>query len=242
MPVELRSTGIAGLDKLMHGGIPADGLTLVLGDTGSGKSLLAHQYLWEGVRRKEPSVCVLTETHREALSRSMKDFGWDIAGYEGKSLRIIEAFTWSFPDLLAQIEADNREFTLSTLDLDKLMLLITQACDQVGTAGRLVFDGLSDLFILLGDDRKVLRLMRRVEVYTAGVKYGAIITLDPQTQGEIATRAAMHLADGVIEMRLREGEGREGLRREIRVRSMPQAHDSSWHPFTIGSQGLQVAP
>jgi len=240
--MELRSTGIAGLDKLMHGGIPADGLTLVLGDTGSGKSLLAHQYLWEGIRHNEPSICILTETHREALNRSMKDFGWDITGSEGKNLRVIEGFTWSFPDLLAQIEADSREFTLSTLDLDKLMLLITQACDQVGPAGRLVFDGLSDLFILLADDRKVLRLMRRVEVYTAGVKYGAIITLDPLTQGEIATRAAMHLADGIIEIRLREGEGREGLKREIRVRSMPQAHDSSWHPFTIGGQGLQVVP
>jgi circadian clock protein KaiC len=240
--MELRTTGIAGLDKLLHGGVPADGLTLVLGDTGSGKSLVAHQYLWEGIRRNEPSVCVLMETHREALSRSMKDFGWDIANHEGKTLRVIEGFTWSFPDLLAQIEQENREFTLSTLDLDKLMLLITQACDQVGPGGRLVFDGLSDLFILLGDDRKVLRLLRRVEVYTAGVKYGAMVTLDPQTQGEVATRAAMHLADGIIEMRLREGEGHEGLRREIRVRSMPQAHESSWHPLSIGAQGLQVGP
>jgi circadian clock protein KaiC len=240
--MELRSTGITGLDKLLHGGVPADGLTLVLGDTGSGKSLLAHQYLWEGMQHEEPSVCVLTETHREALNRSMKDFGWDMASHEGKNLRVIEGFTWSFPDLLAQIELNNREFTLSTLDLDKLMLLITQACDQLGPGGRLVFDGLSDLFILLGDDRKVLRLLRRVEVYTAGVKYGAMATLDPLTQGEVATRAAMHLADGIIEIRLREGEGREGLRREIRVRSMPQAHESSWHLLAIGAQGLQVTP
>ena len=74
--MELRSTGIKGLDKLLRGGVPEDGLTLLLGDAGTGKSLLAYQFLWEGVHKEENSVFILTETHREAITRLFKDLDW----------------------------------------------------------------------------------------------------------------------------------------------------------------------
>jgi len=50
----------------------------------------------------------------------------------------------------------------------------------------------------------------------------------------------MHIADGIIEIRLREGKADEGLQREIRVRAMPQGHDSAWHPLNITPKGLVI--
>lgn len=238
--MELRSTGISGLDKLLRGGVPADGLTLLIGDAGTGKSLLAHQFLWEGVHKEENSVFILTETHREAITRLFKDFNWDITKYEGKNLRIIEGFTFSYPDFLSKIEEEDREFTLSALNLDKLIHLLTTASIQLGENGRCIVDSISDLFILLGNDIRVLRFLRRAKVFLAGENYSTIMTLDPHTQGTVATRAAMHIADGIIEIRLREGEADEGLQREIRVRAMPQGHDSAWHPLNITPKGLVV--
>lgn len=240
LEMELRSTGLAGLDTLLNGGVPGDGLTLLLGDAGSGKSLLARQFLWEGVHKDESSVCILTETHREALYRSMLEFKWDITPFEGKNLRIVEGFTFSYPDFLAKLSESDREFTLTALNLDKLIHLITTATIQLGENGRCIIDGLSDLFILLGDDRRVFRFLRRIKVFLAGERYSTIITLDPQTQGNVATRAAMHIADGIIEIRLREGAKEEGLQREIRVRAMPQGHNSLWHPLNIIKTGLEV--
>ncbi len=238
--MELRNTGIKGLDKLLRGGVPADSLTLLLGDAGTGKSLLARQFLWEGIQKEEHSISILTETHREAMTRSLLNFGWDISPYAGKNLRIIEGFTHSYPDFLAKIEESDREFTLTALNLDKLIHLLTSATIQLGAEGRCIFDSISDLFILLGDDRKVLRFVRRAKVFMAGENYSTIITLDPQTQGTVATRAAMHIADGIIEIRLRESPEDEGLLREIRVRAMPQGHDSAWHPLIITKKGLVV--
>lgn len=242
--MDLRSTGIPGLDELLRGGVPEDGLTLILGDAGSGKSTLARQFLWEGIHTKEHNVTILSETHRASMKQQMLQFGWDITPYEGDNLLIIEGFYLAQMNdtLLAQLEDASRELTLTTLNLDKLMHLLTSTINQLGPSGRCIFDSLSDLFILLGDNLKVLRFLRRAKVFLAGNKYSTVVTLDPHTQGTVATRAAMHMADGIVEIRLREGEGKEGLQREIRISAMPQGHDSAWHPLEITKQGVKVTP
>ena len=60
------STGIAGLDYVLGGGLPADHLFLIEGAPGTGKTTLALQFLMEGVARGEPSLYVtLAETRSE---------------------------------------------------------------------------------------------------------------------------------------------------------------------------------
>ena len=62
----LVSTGIAGLDDILRGGLTPGRLYLVEGNPGSGKTTLAIQFLLEGVRRGEPTLYVtLSETYRE---------------------------------------------------------------------------------------------------------------------------------------------------------------------------------
>lgn len=236
--MELRSTGITGLDKLLNGGIPKDSTTLLMGPSGSGKSMLAKRFLWEGIKSKQPSICLITQSHRQKIQKSMKSLGWNIAPYLGKTLLLLEAFTWSYPDLIDELGEKDLEYTLTTLNLEKLMHLVVKAIKQLGDGGRLVFDDFSDLFILLGDDRRVLRFLRRMQVCATGKHYDALITLDPETQSPIATKAAMHCADNIIELRLQEGKGQ--LKRQLRVRHMPQEHDSSWHSLHITPKGPVV--
>jgi circadian clock protein KaiC len=47
------STGIVGLDEILHGGLPAGYLYLIMGNAGSGKTTLALQFLMEGRARGE---------------------------------------------------------------------------------------------------------------------------------------------------------------------------------------------
>ena len=59
-------TGLAGLDAITSGGLPANRLYLVQGTPGVGKTTLALQFLMEGARNGERGLYItLSETHEE---------------------------------------------------------------------------------------------------------------------------------------------------------------------------------
>ncbi len=55
------SMGVPGLDDMLGGGLPLGYSLLVVGPSGSGKSILATEFLAEGVRRGEPGVIAAFE-------------------------------------------------------------------------------------------------------------------------------------------------------------------------------------
>ena len=55
-------TGISGFDQISRGGLPRGRTTLVSGTAGSGKTVLASQFLAEGIRKfDQPGVFVTFE-------------------------------------------------------------------------------------------------------------------------------------------------------------------------------------
>jgi replicative DNA helicase len=74
------STGNAGLDDILGGGIDPERMYLFEGQPGSGKTTLALEFLLEGVRRSEPTLYItLSETERE-LRLVAKRHGWSLKG------------------------------------------------------------------------------------------------------------------------------------------------------------------
>lgn len=73
------STGIRKLDTLMGGGIPDGNSLLVAGPSGSGKSIMASQFIAEGLKQGEPGiVAIFEEIPSDFLNRAAKigiDFG-----------------------------------------------------------------------------------------------------------------------------------------------------------------------
>ena len=84
------STGVAGLDEMLGGGVRAGDSILVSGPAGSGKSVLGAQFIAEGVRQGEPGVIVVFEEHpQEYLDRAGSlGFGLEKMVGEGK-LKVI---------------------------------------------------------------------------------------------------------------------------------------------------------
>jgi circadian clock protein KaiC len=64
--------GIAGLDEMMGGGLPAGYSLLVVGPSGCGKTILATEFLAEGVRRGEPGVIAAFEKSPSQLLGNTK--------------------------------------------------------------------------------------------------------------------------------------------------------------------------
>ena len=71
------STGVPELDALMDGGIPDGSSLLLAGPSGSGKSILASQFIGEGLRRGEPGVVAIFEELPAEFIRRASQFGLD---------------------------------------------------------------------------------------------------------------------------------------------------------------------
>ncbi|MGA7079172.1 MAG: ATPase domain-containing protein [Terriglobales bacterium] len=71
--------GIQGLDEVTGGGLPIGRVTLVCGNAGCGKSLLAMEFLVHGaVRYGEPGVCMDFEETEEKLRANVVSLGFDL--------------------------------------------------------------------------------------------------------------------------------------------------------------------
>ena len=66
---EVISSGIPGIDELMHGGIERSTITIISGPSGVGKSTLGLQFMKEAAGRGERSVIYTFEEHKETLLR-----------------------------------------------------------------------------------------------------------------------------------------------------------------------------
>ena len=84
-------TGIPGMDELLRGGLLPGRSILLSGPSGSGKSILAMQYIYNGiVKYNEPGLYVSFEEEKDRIIENMKQVGLDLKSLEKKkSLTII---------------------------------------------------------------------------------------------------------------------------------------------------------
>lgn len=72
------STGVSGLDAMMGGGIPEGDSIMVMGPTGSGKTVLATQFVSDGARRGESAVIAVFEEHPEMYVARARQLGFEL--------------------------------------------------------------------------------------------------------------------------------------------------------------------
>src|ERR1043166_7683233 len=80
--LEKISSGISGLDEITEGGLPKGRPTLVCGNAGCGKTLLAMEFLVRGaVEHNEPGVFMAFEENEEELTRNVATFASNAARF-----------------------------------------------------------------------------------------------------------------------------------------------------------------
>lgn len=84
---ELRiRTGIPNFDELIEGGFEKNSTNLIVGSSGSGKTIFATQFLIEGMKKGEKCLYITFEEKKKQFYSNMKDFGWNLEEYEKKDL------------------------------------------------------------------------------------------------------------------------------------------------------------
>ncbi len=231
MDEQVCSTGIAGLDHLLRGGLPANRLYLVQGDPGVGKTTMALQYLMEGVARGERGMYITFSETRAEVEGVVQSHGWSLEG--------IEIFEFSATQEALSEERAGTVFHPGETELTAVTKRVWAALDRTRPA-RLVFDSISELRLLAGDPlryrRQLLDLKSRV------AKCGCTtLLLDDRT----ATRDDLQLqslAHGVISLhRVSSDYGSTKRRLEI-VKLRGMNFRDGLHDFSIRTGGLVVYP
>ncbi len=80
--LERSRTGIAGLDDILNGGFIPNRLYLIEGNPGAGKTTLALQFLFEGVKREEKCLYITLSETTEELEAGAQSHGWVARGHQ----------------------------------------------------------------------------------------------------------------------------------------------------------------
>jgi circadian clock protein KaiC len=219
--LERVSTGVAGLDAMVGGGLWSGSTTLVVGPTGSGKTTLALQFVLEGVRRGERSLYVHFQENPSQLRRAIDALGMsaDTALADGLRLR------YESP-----VE----------LEIDSIIVDIFEKI-RSGEIQRLVVDAIGDLATAASDPQRLHDYLYALVQHFTVHHVTSLLTFE---SGGGITSSAEHeqrfsyMSDNVLQL-ARQGE--ERTRRTLRVVKTRQSdHDLDVRELAIGTGGARV--
>ena len=227
----LLSTGIAGLDDILSGGLCPNHLYLVEGNPGTGKTTMALQFLLQGSRIGQKSLYVtLSESKTEIL---------EIAESHGWSLGSVDVFEMNENEDDIRPEAQYTVFNPSDMELADCTAAVLAEVDRLQPT-RVVFDSLSELRLLARDSLRYRRQILGLKRYFSG-RNCTVLLLDDRT-AERHDLQLQSIAHGVIMMESVERE--YGIkRRRLEVRKLRGAQfREGFHDYTIKRGGLEVYP
>jgi circadian clock protein KaiC len=222
---ERLSTGIPALDEMMGGGIPEGDSLLIAGPSGSGKSLLATQFIAAGIRIGEPGIVAVFEERPEEYAGRAAIFGLDLrTPIENGSLEVIY---------------------LRPLDLsvDEMMQELLDAVKRTG-AKRLVIDSLAGFEMALapGFRADFRESLYRMIFALTGIGITILSTLEMDenfTEFRFSTYSISFLTDDIIRLRYVEIDGQ--LRKiMVIVKMRGAAHSADIREYQIDSKGIVI--
>ena len=218
------STGIAGLDRLLAGGIPRQSNTVVEGATGTGKTLLSLQYLIAGAENGERGALFTLEETPDQLRAVAAGLGWNLAPLEKKGLISI---CYASP---VELSTD-RYLQLARDHVEKNNII------------RAVFDSLTSMSLGVPSERRFKELVYAVGKHMRECGVTLLATIEAERligSGELPGRGVSFIADNLIRLRYIEKAGR--LERAISVlKARGVKHGTEIRGFTIGRGGLRVS-
>jgi circadian clock protein KaiC len=233
--LEKLPTGIAGFDQITNGGLPKNRTTLVTGTAGSGKTVLAMQFLVSGVRDYDQSgVFVTFEESPLDLMQNVLSFGWEVQAYiKAKKLAVVDVTP----------EPGEEVVQTGTYDLSALLARIEHAVRSVG-AQRVILDAVGALFPQLSDAHIVRRELHRIAAGLRLLGVTTIITIERLEEEGALGRFGVEefVADNVLVLRNRLEQ--EKRRRTIEIlKFRGSIHQKGEYPFTVdGENGITIIP
>jgi circadian clock protein KaiC len=213
------ATGVAGLDDMLHGGLPQGHTMLVSGPTGIGKTILGTRFLQAGAEQGEKGIAVFFEKHTSRLHNA------------------------ELIDLVQSGQVTVLQSLSLSLTVEELLDQLTETIERTG-ATRVVIDSLSEIGLYLAPEfRYDLRLsVFRTLSLLARRGVTAIVTVgyeDNAPNWRFSIDNLCFLADAVLSMRFAEVEGHIcKFMTVIKVRGT--SHSNELREYRITDKGIEV--
>ncbi len=226
------SSGIAGLDEILRGGIPASNLYIMQGAPGAGKTTAALQFLRAGIDAGERCIYVSLSQTKAELEAIVASHGWTLDGIRVEELSASEAVHGA---------SDQTIFQTAELRLDETRKAIESAIEE-RKPHRLVYDSLLEVRLITGDSPRFRRELLGFKSFLASRGIVALL-LDTQTGSDHTGEEIEGIAHGVIRLD-KSLEEYGAVRRRIEVSKMRGvAFADGYHDMAIREgQGIVVFP
>jgi circadian clock protein KaiC len=214
------STGVAGLNAMVGGGLWRGSTTLLGGPTGAGKTTIGLQFVLEGVRKGEPGLYVHLEENPTQLAHLVRGYGADPDD----------------PDLHLLY------FSPVELQIDSLVDDIFRLIRKKGVK-RIVLDAIGDLVTAARDAQRLHDYLYALSQHFAVHNTTAMLmfeTARPGITGGYSIDAPFsHLSDNILLLEVSIEEDR--TRRKLRViKTRGSAHDARVREVEITSAGVEI--
>jgi KaiC domain protein len=219
------STGVAGLDEVLGGGIPQGHTVTLLGPFGTGKTTMGLQFLWEGIRRGEKGLFISLEEEVPSLLETAEGFGWDLRkAAEEKGVTLLRLEPADVRATVARVKGELPSF-IRGLGARRVVV------DSISLLG-MMFDAEAERRSQLFSLCKQLREAGATSLLTAEAREG-----NPWGSKD---GLAEYVSDGVISLQYDLKDARD-LRLVLQVVKMRRMkHSRALKPYAIGPGGIRV--
>ncbi|MCD2515808.1 circadian clock protein KaiC [Massilia sp. G4R7] len=223
------STGIAGLDDILNGGLTPQRVYLVEGSPGAGKTTLGLQFLLDGAARGDAGLYITLSETADELAAVARSHGWSI-----DALDVFELAGEAALD----IDAQQSVFHPSEVELGETTRNVMDRVDAVKPV-RVVFDSLSEMRLLAQNPLRYRRqILALKQFFTA--RSCTVLLLDDKT-----SQSDQHLhsiAHGVISLEQIAKEFGKERRRVNIVKMRGIRFRGGYHDYTLNTGGITMFP
>jgi KaiC/GvpD/RAD55 family RecA-like ATPase len=242
MTMDRVSSGVKGLDEILGGGFPKGRTILVVGSPGSGKTILAIQFLHAGAVAGERSIYITFDEKPEQVKQNVSEFGWDLDRLEGEGkIMFVDATPFRRAGSVERQEQRSLPFqeVLPEISFGGLVDTVKRLADEEDVT-RLAVDPITSLSVRYQSPVKRRRAM--LMLFDALSSTGATCLVTSELRTAMLSRRFQleeFLSQGVV--LLRTGIHQGNVVRAVQVEKMRGiAHDTQLRPYAIGQNGIEV--